>query len=120
MEDLQSVRIVVYSGEPDALEANCDCESERGAGRTWINLELGHELAGRCEFHQQILRAGRTGIYRISVGGYQVAIRRQREAQRPVQMRIVLVDQLSGAVVFIREERVRDSENLVVSRRGNI
>jgi hypothetical protein len=51
LKDLQSVCVVIDGGEPESFEAETDSEPEGAAARAGVHLELGHKLAGRCEFH---------------------------------------------------------------------
>jgi len=51
LKDLQSVRVVIYGGEANAVEAEGNRQAKGAACWTGIHLELGNELAVGCEFH---------------------------------------------------------------------
>jgi hypothetical protein len=89
----------------------------RAQGR--VEGKLAHELTSGREL-DQLARLIRINVDRVVVGREQIAVGCQREADRPVEVRRILIDEGTRAGIRMRLARVLDGENLVVARGGNL
>jgi hypothetical protein len=86
-----------------------------GRAHRMVEGKLADELAGGGEL-DQLARLVRIEVDRVVVGCEQIAVGCQRQADRPAEVRLILVDQGTRAVIRMRLARVLDGENLVVAR----
>src|SRR4029077_1825633 len=96
---LPAAGVVVASGEKNGPPAARDSETE-GRPDDRVDLKLTDKLARRRELHD-LAELGRIGIDGVSVGGDQVAVRREGQRQRPMEMGVVLEDHGPGPVVAL-------------------
>jgi hypothetical protein len=84
-----------------------------------VEGEFAHELTfgGKLD---QLARMVRIKVDHVVVGCEQIAVGCERQADRPAEVRLILVDQGTRAVMRMRLARVLDGENLVIARGGNV
>jgi len=120
--DGEGVEIVIAGGETNGAEERIDWaadgKSEGCSRRCGVQLIGRHQKTLRCELEQIVLRAA--GILSVAVCGDQVAIRREDQAERAVQVLLIREDDEAGAIVAGPGAGVRNSKDFVVGGRGNV